>query len=147
MKVKLSTYNDIGKCAYGTLMDEFDSDRDIIRLDGKRVEINTLDDLFQFLWNIPGIASHDNVNHTSESDFHSTGTWWEHLYGESIKLHEKKIHKLEKRLANAAETRKPKLQQHLESEQESIKSLKRLINGLNEEMEKHKEMIRHENGL
>ena len=65
MKVSLKGYSDLGKCAYATLMDEFDSEKDEIRLDGKKVEINTIDDLFQFLWNIPGIASHDNVKHTS----------------------------------------------------------------------------------
>ena len=144
MKVSLKSYSDLGKCAYATLMDAFDSEKDEIRLNGKKVNINTVDDLFQFLWNIPGIASHDNVKHTSISDFYSTGTWWEHLYGKSIKMHEKKIHKLEKRLVKAAETRKPKLQQQLESEQESIKSLKRIIKCLNEEMEECKEMIRHQ---
>ena len=147
MKVKLSTYNDIGKCAYGTLMDEFDSDRDIIRLDGKRVEINTLDDLFQFLWNIPGVASYDNVSHTSVADFYSTGTWWECRYTKDIKWHEKKLNELEKRIAKADDKKKSKLQQKIEWNRKSIESLKRLINALNEEMEKHKEMIRHENGL
>lgn len=98
MKVSLKSYNDLGKCAYATLMDEFDSEKDEIRLDGKKVEINTIDDLFQFLWNIPGIASHDNVKHTSVSDFYSTGTWWEHRYGESIENGKREISKLEMRL-------------------------------------------------
>lgn len=147
MKVKLSTYNDIGKCAYGTLMDEFDSEKDEIRLNGKKVEINTIDDLFQFLWNIPGIASHDNVKHTSVSDFDSTGTWWEWRYGKDIKWHEEKINKLEKRIAKADGDKKSKLQQKIEWNRKSIESLKRLINALNEEMGKYKELIRHENGL
>jgi len=145
MKVSLKGYSDLGKCAYATLMDEFDSEKDEIRLDGKKVEINTIEDLFPFLWNIPGIASHDNVKHTSVSDFYSTGTWWEHRYGESIELHEEEIHKLEKRLAKAADSRKPKLQQQLESEKESIKSLKRIIKRLNEEMEECKKSIKRLN--
>ena len=147
MKVCLASFSDLGKCSYATLMDEFDSEKDIICLRGKKVEINTLDDLFQFLWNIPGVASHDNVNHTSMSDFYSTGTWWEHRYGESIKEHEKEIIKLEKRIAKAADSRKPKLQQALEWEKKSIESLKRIIKTLDNEMKERKEMIRHENGL
>ena len=147
MKVCLSSFSDLGKCSYATLMDEFDSEKDIIRLRGKKVEINTLDDLFQFLWNIPGVASHDNVKHTSISDFYSTGTWWEHRYGESIKEHENEIIKLEKRIAKAVDSRKPKLQQALDSEKNSIESLKRIINTLDNEMKERKEMIRHENGL
>ena len=147
MKVCLSSFSDLGKCSYATLMDEFDSEKDIIRLRGKKVEINTLDDLFQFLWNIPGVTSHDNVKHTSISDFYSTGTWWEHRYGESIKEHEKEIIKLEKRIAKAADSRKPKLRRALDSEKNSIESLKRIINTLDNEMKERKEMIRHENGL
>ena len=147
MKVCLSSFSDLGKCSYATLMDEFDSDRNIIRLDGKRVEINTLDDLFQFLWNIPGAVSYDNVNHTSVADFYSTGTWWECRYTEDIKWYEKKINKLEKRIAKADGDKKSKLQQEIEWNRKSIESLKRLINALNEEMEERKEMIRHENGL
>ena len=147
MKVSLKSYNDLGKCAYATLMDEFDSEKDEIRLDGKKVEINTIDDLFQFLWNIPGIASHDNVKHTSVSDFDSTGTWWEHRYGESIENGKRDISKLEMRLKRAADSRKSKIQHQIESEREHIESLERIIKRLNEEMEERKEMIRHDNGL
>lgn len=147
MKVSLKGYSDLGKCAYATLMDEFDSEKDEIRLDDQKVEINTIDDLFQFLWNIPGIASHDNVKHTSVSDFHSTGTWWGHRYGESIENGKREISKLEARLKRAADSRKPKILQQIESEREHIESLERIIKRLDEEMEERKEAIRHENGL
>lgn len=147
MKVSLKGYSDLGKCAYATLMDEFDSEKDEIRLDDQKVEINTIDDLFQFLWNIPGIASHDNVKHTSVSDFYSTGAWWEHRYGESIENGKQEISKLEKRLKRAADSRKPKILQRIESEREHIESLERIIKCLNDEMEERKEKIRHENGL
>ena len=147
MKGSLKCYSDLGKCSYATLMDEFDSKKDEIRLDGKKVEINTIDDLFPFLWNIPGIAYHDNVKHTSVSDFYSTGTWWEHRYGESIENGKREISKLEKRLKRAADSRKPKILQQIESEREHIESLERIIKCLNEEMEERKEKIRHDNGL
>lgn len=147
MKVSLKSYSDLGKCAYATLMDEFDSDKDEIRLNGKKVEINTIDDLFPFLWNIPGIASHDNVKRTSVSDFYSTGTWWERRYGEGIENGKQKISKLEKRLKRATDSRKPKILHQIESEREHIESLERIIKRLNEEMEERKELIRHDNGL
>ena len=147
MKVSLKGYSDLGKCAYATLMDEFDSEKGEIRLDGKKVEINTIDDLFPFLWNIPGIASHDNVKRTSVSDFYSTGTWWEHRYCESIENGKQEISKLEKHLKRAADSRKPKILQRIESEREHIESLERIIKRLDEEMEERKEAIRHENGL
>lgn len=147
MKVSLKGYSDLGKCAYATLMDEFDSEKDEIRLNGKTVEIKTIDDLFPFLWNIPGIASHDNVKHTSVSDFYSTGTWWEHRYGESIENGKQEISKLEKRLKRAADSRKPKILQQIEREREHIESLERIIKRLNDEMEERKEKILHDNGL
>ena len=146
MKVSLKGYSDLGKCAYATLMDEFDSEKDEIRLNGKKVEIKTIGDLFPFLWNIPGIASHDNVKHTSVSDFYSTGTWWEHRYGKGIENGKQEISKLEKRLKRAADSRKPKILQQIESEREHIESLERIIKRLNDEMEERKEKIRHDNG-
>ena len=147
MNVSLKGYSDLGKCADATLRDECDSEKDEIRLNGKKVEIKTIDDLFPFLWNIPGIASHDNVKHTSVSDFYSTGTWWEHRYGESIENGKQEISKLEKRLKRAADSRKPKILEQIESEREHIESLERIIKRLDEEMEERKEKIRHDNGL
>jgi hypothetical protein len=145
MKFSLKSYRDCGKCAYATLMDEFDSEKDEIRLNGKKVEINSLDDLFPFLWNIPGVGCHDNVKHTSVSDFYSTGTWWEHRYGESIEECEKEIDKLEKRLKKAADSRKPKIMEQLAYERERVETLRRIIRRHNEEMEEQKEAIRADN--
>ena len=147
MKVSLKGYSDLGKCAYATLMDEFDSEKNIILVKGKQVEIKSLEDLFQFLWNIPGVEFRDNEHHTSNSSFCGPGTWWERRYGESIKEHEVELEKLEKRLAKAAESRKGKIRNQITSLSEHIESLKRIIKRLNEEMEERKEMIRHENGL
>ena len=147
MKVRLSSFSDLGKCSYATLMDEFDSEKNIILVKGKRVEIKSLEDLFPFLWNIPGVEFHDNEHHTSNSSFCGPGTWWESRYGESIKEHEVELEKLEKRLAKAAESRKGKIQSQITSLSEHIESLKRIVRRNNEEMEEIKEKLRHENGL
>ena len=137
MKFSLKSYTDCGKCSYGTLMDEFDTEKDEIRLSGKKVAINTLEDLFPFLWNIPGVQACDNVSNKSVADFGSTGTWWDHRYGASIEDSEKEIKKLEKRLAKATETNKPKIQARIEYEKKNIASLRRII--------ECKEKLRHDN--
>ena len=145
MKFSLKSYTDCGKCSYATLMDEFDTEKDEIRLGGKKVEINTLEDLFPFLWNIPGVRVRDNVSNKSVADFGSTGTWWEHRYGESIEDSEKEIKKLEKRLAKATETNKPKIQARIEYENKNIASLRRIIEWNNETMNECKEKLRNDN--
>lgn len=145
MKFSLKSYTDCGKCSYATLMDEFDTEKDEIRLRGKKVEINTLEDLFPFLWNNPGVQAHDNVSHKSVADFGSTGTWWDHRYIESIEDSEKEIKKLEKRLAKATETNKPKIQARIEYENKNIASLRRIIEWHNETMNECKEKLRHDN--
>ena len=145
MKFSLKSYTDCGKCSYATLMDEFDTEKDEIRLGGKKVEINTLEDLFPFLWNIPGVRVRDNVSGKSVADFGSTGTWWDHRYGESIKEDEARLKRLEKRLAKATETNKPKIQEKIEYEHKSIESLRRIIEWSNERMNECKEAIRADN--
>lgn len=147
MKVSLKSYHDLGKCAYATLMSEFDSDKDEIRLDENKVEINNIDDLLQFLWNMPGTFYRDNVKHISVADFHSTGTWWEHRYGKLIENEKQMINKLEVRLKNAVEPRKSNILQQIENERKYIETLERIIKRLNEQMEERKGMIRHDNGL
>jgi hypothetical protein len=126
-------------------MDEFDSEKNEIRLDGKKVEISSLDDLFPFLWNIPWVACCDNENRSSVAEFGTTGTWWEQRYGETMEMCEKEIDKLEKRLKRAAESRKPKILQQIEEERDTIETMKRCISRLDGEMEEIKEAIRHDN--
>lgn len=82
MKFDLRKYNDCGKCAMATLLDEFDTEVHAIyvgnALDGtaKKIEINKLEDLFPYLWNIPYIASGKNYYFSGE------GTWWSNEYKE-----------------------------------------------------------------
>lgn len=39
MIIKLDGYNDLGKCSFGTLLDDFDAELHDIYLDGKYIEI------------------------------------------------------------------------------------------------------------
>lgn len=147
MKFSLKKYSDLGKCAYATLMDEFDTEKNVIMLKGKKVEIKSLDDLFPFLWNIPGTAIHDNVKHTSVSEFSSKGTWWENRYTTSIEECQTDIKKMEKRFAKATDTNRKKLQAKIDYLKEHIESLRKMITSQNAEMEGQKLLLRSENGL
>lgn len=145
MKFSLKGYNDLGKCAYATLMDEFDTEKDEILLMGKKVEIKTIEDLFPYLWNIPGVEYHDNTKCISVASFCSPGTWWDHCYGESIKNHGIELKKLEKRLAKAADGRKPKIQERINGITEHIDALRQIISRNNAKMKKMMEKLRGEN--
>lgn len=83
MKFSLKSFNDLGKCSYGTLLEEFDTETDRIKkfknfttFETEDVEINSLEDLMPYLWAIPGVRTCDNVNHTSVAIFSSTEPWW-----------------------------------------------------------------------
>ena len=74
----LSAYNDLGKCSMGTNIDVFDTDKMKIFYNDKPVEINKVEDLFPFLWNIPGASTKHEDEHTFY--FYDKGYWWWHYY-------------------------------------------------------------------
>ena len=78
----LKSYNDLGRCSYATLKETFDTEKDEILLNGNKVEIKKIEDLFPFLWTSAGIAVHTEGK--SRSQFFSTGTHWHHDFDESI---------------------------------------------------------------
>lgn len=81
MIFKFDCYRDLGKCAYATLMETFDTEKNKIFLRDKEVKINTLEDLFPYLWNIPGCEVRDK--NSSRSVFYDQGYWWNRYYGDS----------------------------------------------------------------
>ena len=80
MEIKLKSYSDCGKCSFGSLISEegFDTDRDVIKLNGKIVEINSVEDLFPFLWTSYCGFSKDNGK--IYYIFNDTGYWWDWYY-------------------------------------------------------------------
>lgn len=101
MKFNLKSYDDLGKCAYGTLLEEYDTEKNVILLRGKEVPIGSLDDLFPFLWNNPGVSYHDWASGKTVSEFYSTGTWWHRKYDSSIKHTVAEIERMKQRLPRA----------------------------------------------
>ncbi len=91
MVFDLSEFRDLGKCSMGTLLDKFDTEKDKIyvmcaydsEFGGKYIEvkIKNIDDLFIFLWGLPGMAARDENGH---SWFFGpiTEPWWKSEFKE-----------------------------------------------------------------
>lgn len=142
----LKAYHDLGRCSYGTLKETFDTEKDKIIFKEKEVKINKIEDLFPFLWQSPGCAFHDNVEHKSVSSFYSEGTHWHHDFDDSIIETEKAIAKLEKKIAKKSDSHLiKKWTEDLKWSKERYESLKRIVKRLDEEMEEQKIKLIEEN--
>lgn len=81
MIFSLKRFNDCGKCSYGTLRETFDTEKDLIFLEEKKIEIKSLEDLFKFLWRIPGISYRDKESGKSAAHFYGKhDAWWKDYY-------------------------------------------------------------------
>lgn len=81
MIFNLKRFNDCGKCSYGTLRETFDTEKDLIFLEEKKVEIKNLEDLFKFLWRIPGISYREKESGKSAAHFYGKNdAWWKDYY-------------------------------------------------------------------
>lgn len=89
MKIKLDGYNDCGKCSFGTLLEEFDTDYDKIFYKKEEVKIEKVEDLFPFLWQHAGTTIRDGFKKVSY--FYEKGTWWRQIYEGGIKKSDQKI--------------------------------------------------------
>lgn len=104
MIIKLDGYSDLGKCSFGTLLDDYDTDDNLIYLDHKEVKIEKVEDLFPFLWQSSGISTKDG--NITKSYFWQEGTWWHHSYDGSLWKYDKKILYYMKKLKKETNLRK-----------------------------------------
>lgn len=104
MKISLNGFSDCGKCSFGTLLDDYDTDDNLIYLNNKEVKIEKVEDLFPFLWQHAGISTKDG--NITKSYFCQEGTWWHHLYDGSIWKYDKKILYYMKKLKKETNLRK-----------------------------------------
>ena len=140
----LKSYNDLGRCSYATLKDVFDTDKDEIFLNEKKVEIKSIEDLFPFLWQSPGIAFHSDGK--SKAYFHSTGTHWHHDYDNSIVNCENEIKKLQKKLEKNPDSKSAKRwTESIKFENDHKASLINIQKRLDEELEEQKKELIKEN--
>lgn len=146
MVFTLNCFNDLGRCAYGTLKESIDTEKDIIYLKGNKVEINCLEDLFPFLWQASAMASGNNVDHTSVAHFYSDKPWWHNDYDSSIVECDKEIEKLTKKIAKGGKDYTvERWRQNLKYAEERKDSLKDLIARHDAELEEQKLKLIEEN--
>lgn len=81
MIFKLDGFYDLGKCAYATLKETFNTETDKIFLRDKEVHVEKIEDLFPYLWNIAGCEI-KNDNET-RATFFEPGYWWNRYYKDS----------------------------------------------------------------
>lgn len=120
MKINLFGFSDCGKCSFGTLLDYYDTDDNLIYLDHKEVKIEKVEDLFPFLWQHAGISIKDG--NITKSYFNYEGTWWHQLYDGSIWKYDKKILYYMKKL---------KKETNLRKKEDIVLNIKTLMNNLN----------------
>lgn len=154
MIIDLRSYNDLGKCAYGSLMETFDTEKNAIHvykgkgsLDNTDEEkIEQIDDLKPYLWNIPFVAFHDNVQGKSVSVFTSKGTWFERYYQEIIDRYNDNLSKIEKKLKKP---KNEKLKAKYENEKkeclEGIKCYTKSMEDMNDRLEENWKKILKDN--
>ena len=152
MKFTLKAYNDLGRCSYGTLREEFDTEKDTIMLNDYKIEVNKIEDLFPFLWQHEGVGCHSEGK--SLAVFHDHGTHWHQDFDESIKRYDDEIKNLMKKLdrvkAKDNETLEEsgkayKLTLDIGDRIERRNRLEKMLKELDEEMEEQKKLLIEEN--
>ena len=91
MIITLKNFNDLGRYSYATLKETFDTEKDEIFDKDKKVEINSVVDLFPYLWQAPGVSGYSEGK--SFAHFNGAGTHWHHDYDNSIKRATKDMEK------------------------------------------------------
>ena len=144
MKFTLKAYRDLGRCSFGTLRESFDTDTEVIFLDGKEITISKIEDLFPFLWQHPGCYS--GADGKTVSHFWSTGTHWHHDYDASIQRNNLEIEKLKKKADKATDPdKKAKYTESIKTLVAHNDGLRKLLIRLDEEMEHQKTALIQEN--
>jgi len=144
MRFNLSKYSDLGRCSYGTLKDYFDTELDEIYDNDKKVNINSVEDLFPYLWQSPGIGVH--CEGKSRAYFIGGGTHWHDDFDESIAKYDKDIEALRKKADKSTiEKKKIKYKKDLEDTISHNDHLKALVARLDREMEEQKRLLIEDN--
>lgn len=144
MKFTLKSFNDLGRCSYGTLKDSFDTELDTIYYDDVPITICRIEDLFPYLWQSPGISGHSQGK--SFAIFYRHTTHWEDDYSTSIKSGKARIKTLESKIKKStSESRKQKYRDEIDWEEKHIATCESIISKLNDEMEHQKKRLTEEN--
>lgn len=147
MKIKLDGYNDCGKCSFGTLLEEFDTDYDKIFYKKQEVKIEKVEDLFPFLWQHAGITIRDGFKKLSY--FYDKGTWWHQIYDLDIKKTDEKIVYYIRKLKKEKDPdKKEKIIKEIRLEQAHINCFLKYMDDIDKRMfEIQKKLIEVNNGI
>lgn len=140
----LNSYRDLGRCSYGTLRNQFDTEKDSIYLHDYKIEVEKIEDLFPFLWQSEGVGGFSDGK--SFAYFSDMTTHWHRDLDDRIEEEAKEIKKLKTKIEKSkdkkrTETLKEKLNMH---EQMRI-SMLNLCDILDKEMEDQKVLLIEEN--
>lgn len=144
MVINLSKYNDLGRCSYASLKEVFDTKKDEIYDNGKKVNITCVEDLFPYLWQSPGVAIHSNGR--SSAYFHGAGTHWHNDYDESIRKHDDEIERLKKKVDKSTiDKKKARYKAELDDLVTHNGRLKDMVNRLDNEMLEQMRLLKEDN--
>lgn len=144
MVINLSKYNDLGRCSYASLKEVFDTKKDEIYDNGKKVNITCVEDLFPYLWQSPGVAIHSNGR--SSAYFHGAGTHWHNDYDESIRKHDDEIERLKKKVDKSTiDKKKARYKAELDDLVKHNGRLKDMVNRLDNEMLEQMRLLKEDN--
>lgn len=140
----LKAYRDLGQCSYGTLREMFDTEKDEIYLNSRKIEVRKIEDLFPFLWQSPGISG--RIGESSFALFQDRVTHWHRDFDESIEREERSIENLKKRIGRSDVPKKiEKLKVTMNSHVHHRDSLMKLCEESDREMEEQKRLLIEEN--
>lgn len=146
MIYSLKNYRDLGRCSLGTLREVWDTEKDEIYLDGKKVEINRIEDLFPFLWQPAG--SWCRNGDCTVSNFSSEGTHWHHDYDPSIARSEESAGRYRERSEKAkSDSARQNYRKRMESELEHAGALRQMVDRLDTEMRTQQAALIAENSI
>ena len=144
MIITLKAFRDLGRCSYGTLRETFDTERDVIYDNDKKVEITKVEDLFPYLWQAAGISGHTPDG--TFAHFHGGDTHWHRDFDPSVKRCDGEIKKLKKKIAKSNEpAKREKWCRLLDDETSHRDHLLELMRHDDEEMAKLQKLLISEN--
>ena len=104
MIITLKAFRDLGRCSYGTLREVFDTEKDVIYDNDKKVEVTCVEDLFPYLWQSAGISGHTPKGPFAY--FHGGGTHWHSDFDSSVARYAIDLEKLQKKIDKLEECEK-----------------------------------------
>lgn len=140
----LKSFRDLGRCSYGTLKETFDTEKDIIYDFNTKVEIVQIEDLFDYLWQAPGVSGHNSKG--TFAYFNGANTHWHQDYDKSIRQADIEVNKLKKKIDKTRNQEQiDKYNEQINGILEHKQRLVTMLNNLDEEMEELKQKLVDEN--